>query len=100
MRPIGKSALRRMNGERQREDPEEDAFYKAGAPESDRATASLLLNVEEVARLLKISSRSVNRLRSAGHLPEPVELLGSIRWRRSDIEAWVAAGCPRGENIR
>jgi predicted DNA-binding transcriptional regulator AlpA len=74
-----------------------------GGP-SDVAIASperdfpLLLTAGEVARLLNISERSVFRLRSAGDLPKEVEVLGSVRWRRADIEAWVAAGCPKREN--
>lgn len=55
----------------------------------------LLLDIHGVARLLSLSVRSVQRFHSAGHLPKPVEwFIGSTRWLRSDIEAWVAAGCP------
>lgn len=68
------------------------------AADGDR---SLLLTVEDVARLLKISIRSVWRLHSAGVLPDPVPWeLGSVRWRRTDIESWVVAGCPDGNNDR
>jgi predicted DNA-binding transcriptional regulator AlpA len=62
---------------------------------------SLLLTVEDVARLLKISIRSVWRLHSAGALPDPMPWeLGSVRWRRTDIETWVVAGRPDGNNDR
>lgn len=57
-------------------------------------TASLLLDVEEVAAMLDISMRSVWRRVSEGLMPKPIRLGTSVRWRRSEIEDWVAAGCP------
>ena len=64
------------------------------------ADGPLLLTAGEVAQLLNVSERSVWRLRAAGHLPKEVEILSSTRWRRSDIDAWVADGCPNPENKR
>lgn len=61
---------------------------------------SLLLKVNELARLLGISERSIWRLQSKGHLPPSIRLAGSIRWRRGEVEAWVDAGCPMAENSR
>lgn len=84
-----KSALRQMNGVG-------TVQHVERLPEEE----SLLLTVDDVARLLKVSVRSVYRLKSAGYLPKATEVLGSTRWRRADIVAWVAAGCPRRENGR
>ena len=53
-----------------------------------------LLNVEQVARLVCIGTRTVWRLRDSGKMPAAVRIGGCIRWRRSDIEAWIGAGCP------
>lgn len=58
----------------------------------------LILTIGEVAELLKISVRSVNRLDSARWMPMPIRILGCKRWRRLEIEAWVAAGCPKSDN--
>lgn len=55
---------------------------------------TLLLSADELAAMLSISKRSLWRLRSAGQLPRPVQLGGSTRWRRIEVEEWVAAGCP------
>lgn len=60
----------------------------------------LLLRVGEVAQLLGISERSVWRMQSAGKLPTAMRLNGSIRWRYSDIKAWVDAECPAINNPR
>lgn len=54
----------------------------------------LLIPPCEVAHLLGISVRTLWRLLAAGEVPEPVRLRKAVRWRRSDIEAWLVAGCP------
>jgi len=51
-----------------------------------------LMNVDDVARLLNVSVRSVHRLRSNGKLPKAVELGKSIRWRQCDIEKFTEGG--------
>ncbi len=55
-----------------------------------------LLSAERLAALLDISVRTLWRLRSAGKLPPPVRLGGSIRWNAAEIRAWIEAGCPAG----
>jgi len=54
----------------------------------------LLLSAEGLAELLQISERTLWRLRSAGKLPKPIQLGGSVRWRANEISLWVQAGCP------
>lgn len=53
----------------------------------------LVVTVDEVAKMLRLSKRSVWRLRSAGVLPAPLRLGNSVRWLKSDIDAWIAGGC-------
>ena len=62
--------------------------------ESDR-----LLKVGEVGARLGVSSRQVWRLAKAGRIPEPLKLIGSTRWRESEILAAIAGreGQPRDE---
>ncbi len=55
---------------------------------------SLAISAKELARLLGVSLRQVWRLNSAGKLPKPLRLGGSVRWRRDEIVAFVEAGCP------
>jgi len=54
-----------------------------------------LLTDSEVAALVKVSRRQIWNLLAKGNLPEPVRLgqSRSVRWRRSDIERWIANGC-------
>ena len=55
----------------------------------------LLVNARTAARLMDLSPATWHRLVSAGKTPAPVRLTpGTVRWRRSDLESWIAAGCP------
>jgi len=54
-----------------------------------------LLDVRAVAALLGgCSVRHIYRLSDAGKLPAPVRLGSLVRWRRSDLDAWIGEGCP------
>ena len=53
-----------------------------------------LLDVSTVARLLSCSPRHVYRLAECRQIPQPVKLGALIRWRRSELEEWLEAGCP------
>jgi excisionase family DNA binding protein len=64
------------------------------ASSDDADGDALLLDAGTVARLLSLSRATVWRLRDAGKLPEPVRIGGCVRWRRSDLDAWISAGCP------
>lgn len=53
-----------------------------------------LLSVKAVAQILSVSKRSVHRANSSGKIPKSVRVGGAVRWRESDIEEWIALGCP------
>lgn len=57
-----------------------------------------LVNARDIAKLLKISTRGVFRLADRGAMPPRLKLGASSRWRRGDIEAWIADGCPPNGN--
>jgi len=57
------------------------------------APAQALLDVRAVAALLDCSPRHVYRLADAGQMPPPVRLGALVRWRRQDLDDWMAAGC-------
>jgi excisionase family DNA binding protein len=63
------------------------------APPGPAAVPSLL-NVRAVAALLDCSPRHVYRLSDAGRMPAPVRVGALVRWRRTDLDSWLAAGCP------
>ena len=53
-----------------------------------------LLTVDDVANLLKVSTRTIWRMRSCCQLPKPIKVGGGVRWRQGDIESRIAQGCP------
>ena len=57
-------------------------------------TVAKLMNVNQVAHFLGVSTRQVWNLRADGLLPQPVRLGRSSRWRGTELIAWVDAGCP------
>lgn len=57
-------------------------------------TLSRLIDVEDVAELLQCSTRHVRRLSDAGKMPPPLKLGALVRYRRDEIQSWIADGCP------
>ncbi len=57
------------------------------------STHPSLLDVREVAALLRCSSRTVYRLSDGGILPRPRKLGALVRWSAAEIENWIADGC-------
>jgi excisionase family DNA binding protein len=64
----------------------------ATQPPAD-APAAALLDVRGVAALLDCSQRHIYRMSDAGQMPAPVRLGALVRWRRQDLDAWLAGGC-------
>ena len=54
-----------------------------------------LLTIRELAKVLKLSPRSIWRLVKNRELPAPVRIGGSIRWRADVITRWIDAGCQK-----
>ena len=51
-----------------------------------------LLKQSEVLARIGLSRMSVYKLRKVGDFPEPVTLgKGAIRWRESELTAWIAS---------
>lgn len=66
--------------------------------EESAANDPLLISADQFASMIQLSTRTLWRLLSAGKLPEPVRIGGSVRWRIDDVKLWIASGCPaRGE---
>ena len=54
----------------------------------------LMVKCKEAAAICDVSERHWLALRSRGLTPEPVLLGHSVRWRRDELVAWLAAGAP------
>jgi predicted DNA-binding transcriptional regulator AlpA len=59
-----------------------------------KADHAELLAAPEAAALCGVSRTSWFRMQSAGLIPEPRRLNGAVRWSRSELLDWTAAGCP------
>jgi predicted DNA-binding transcriptional regulator AlpA len=54
-----------------------------------------LLTAKQAAALCSMGERTFWRHAHSGLAPAPVKIGGSARYRRADLLAWIAAGCPR-----
>lgn len=54
----------------------------------------LAMSARQLSQMLSISLRQVWRLSSAGKLPKPLKIGGSVRWDRDEILRWFREGCP------
>lgn len=62
---------------------------------SEATFVILLIGVDDVARLLRCSSRTVRRVAEAGRMPKPVRIGALLRWDKEQIREWVRQGCPK-----
>jgi predicted DNA-binding transcriptional regulator AlpA len=53
-----------------------------------------LLSADEVAKMCGMSRSAFLRLADAGRTPASIKLERLRRWKRQEILAWIAAGCP------
>ena len=61
-------------------------------------SAALLLDAREAAALIRVSRATFWKLYSQGNVPAAVRFGARVvRWRKQELETWVAAGCPKRE---
>lgn len=53
-----------------------------------------LLTAKMLGERLSLSKRQVHRLNSAGRIPKPLRIGGSVRWAKGTIAKWLEAGAP------
>lgn len=78
-------------------EPPQAPIIKAEAAPGSAAGPALLVRAAEAARLCGVSLRGWWGLHSSGRTPLPTRLGGRTLWRRAELEAWTAAGCPSRE---
>jgi predicted DNA-binding transcriptional regulator AlpA len=68
----------------------------ASIPSTDAppSGAGLLYVPREMALVLGVSLRTLTRLDATAKLPRAVRVGSAKRWRRAEVEDWIAAGCP------
>jgi predicted DNA-binding transcriptional regulator AlpA len=54
----------------------------------------LLITAEQLAQMANASTSTIWRWDAGGKLPAAIKIGQIKRWRRDEIEAWIAVGCP------
>jgi excisionase family DNA binding protein len=81
----------------------ESAGESAAEGTRPRPLPSAVYTADEVAALLAVSRRCLERWVSAGRLPPGARLAlpgRTVRFSRAVIDQWIAAGCPRPDGRR
>jgi predicted DNA-binding transcriptional regulator AlpA len=55
---------------------------------------ALLMTVDDLARELRTSGKTITRMEQSGRLPRPIKVGRAKRWSRQTIVAWIASGAP------
>lgn len=53
-------------------------------------TIERLLDIDDLAQILGISRHAVHQMRYVGEAPPAVKIGRALKWRREDVEAWLA----------
>jgi predicted DNA-binding transcriptional regulator AlpA len=62
--------------------------------EHDDIGAAMLLTAEQAAAFCGMSRSVWYKYLAAGKIPRPVKIGSLARWRKDELAAWIAAGCP------
>lgn len=55
------------------------------------AEPTMTLSKDDLARELRVSERTIDRLLKAGELPQPFRVGAQVRWMRAGLEAFLRA---------
>ncbi len=53
-----------------------------------------LLTVEQVAKMIAVSKRTIWRMVSGKQIIQPIRIRGNTRFRQDELQDWINAGCP------
>lgn len=54
----------------------------------------IVLTASQAGELVGLDGSTIRRNSEAGLFPKPIHIGSAVRWRRAEIEDWLAAGCP------
>lgn len=53
-----------------------------------------LIDAAALAEKLNVHQVTIRKWQTSGKIPAPVRIGRAVKWRLTEIEAWIAAGCP------
>jgi len=53
-----------------------------------------LLDINDLAARLRLSHRTIWRMRDKGTMPPSFQVGKSVRWHAAAIDRWIEQGCP------
>jgi excisionase family DNA binding protein len=69
----------------------QNALFAGRKPPDDRG---LSIDTNQAAKLLKVSPRTVWRMKHSGEMPKAIRIGKAVRWGYDEIKQWIDAGCP------
>lgn len=54
----------------------------------------VLVDADAAAAMCSMHRATWYKKTASGQTPKPVRIGGVVRWRKAEIEEWIAAGCP------
>ena len=67
-----------------------ETVEKAVARDAGSPGPEQLLKSADVAEIIQVSPRTVQRLAAEGDFPSPIRVSpGRLRWRQGDVDAWL-----------
>lgn len=77
-----------------------NSVAQKGTQEMEALDLSALFSVEQAARHLNLSASTLAKMRLRGDGPPFVKFGGAVRYRRADLEAYIAANMRRSTSQR
>ena len=59
-----------------------------------------MMTIDDLAYHLAVSTRHIEKMVKLGRVPPPIRIGKSARWLRTEIETWIADGCPQVDEKR
>ncbi len=64
------------------------------------ATEPRFLTATEICEQFQLNIGTLQALVKNGRFPKPLQIGASNRWKTSEIDSWVDAGCPLPEGLK
>jgi predicted DNA-binding transcriptional regulator AlpA len=87
--------VRLAGGDQVKEMPIAGLATELGQSRAVPALPQFLLRAPQAAALCSKALRTWRSWDAAGLIPRPVRIGRSTLWRANELQAWVAAGCPK-----